>query len=127
MTRRPRPDPIILKVRARRSSRQNTAHCLREEAIDQGDGMNTTDFQTQATAQLMMHRRGRPASRRTASLGASVSGLQRQRMQRLAMSDCHRAQVLRPEPTGDMPPPTGRASQYRRRIAPPQPSATGSS
>jgi hypothetical protein len=89
--------------------------------------MNTTDFQTQATAQLMMHRRGRPASRRTAALGTNVSDLQRQRMQRLAMSDCHRAQALRPEPTGDMPPPTDRAREYRRRIAPPEPSATGSS
>ncbi|ODT16350.1 MAG: hypothetical protein ABS35_28645 [Kaistia sp. SCN 65-12] len=101
---------------------------LREEAIDQGDGMNTTDFQTRTTATpTQVGSSGFPASRRTAFFGAGLRGTQRPPMQRLAMSDCHRASALRRPRTGDMSPPTDRANEFPRRLAPQARSATGGS
>lgn len=90
--------------------------------------MNTTDFQTRTTATPHeVWRNGYPVSRRTASFGTSLPGLERPRMRQVAMSDCHRAPALQARRTGDMPLPTGRANEFPRRTAPPEWSATGGS
>jgi hypothetical protein len=108
-----RPGPIVLESPRTPVLPAERYPCLREEAIDQGDGMNTTHFQTRTAATPTNDRRdGQAVPRGT--------------MFRSAMSDCHRVAVLRSAPTGDMPPPTDRASDFARRAAPPERYAPGS-